>query len=106
MTTERGRGISSRMTLRSVKLALSLVLVSVACNGWTAQDTKVAEDTGKAILCAIEHAELDDPSLNAICGVLTTTGTQALAAHRAAVAKAAAPAARGLTAPCGDGGSK
>lgn len=49
-----------------VAICFALGLLS-GCKEWTAQDTKVAVDVSSEILCAIEHAELSDPSLDALC---------------------------------------
>lgn len=54
---------------------LGLALIGIACmvghvggcKQWTQQDTQVAVDVGTEILCAIEHAELEDPALDALC---------------------------------------
>ena len=86
------------MTLRA-----SLSVLLVACSSWTAQDTATAVDVGKNILCAIEHAELDDAALNAVCGALTPDAKSALAVHRAEVARAVQ--ARGACKPAADGGA-
>lgn len=64
-----------------------VMLLCAACSSWTAKDTSTAVDVGKSILCAIEHAELDDPQLNALCGELTPEGKSTLAVHRAEVAR-------------------
>jgi hypothetical protein len=55
-----------KLTL-GVMLTLAFVALLTWCKQWTPQDTQVAVDVGGEILCAIEHAELDDPALEALC---------------------------------------
>lgn len=80
-------------------LALCLIglLGSSSCTKQEATDvTKITA----AILCAIEHAELDDAQLNALCGTLSLDEAKILTAHRQAVARTAAKSKT----VCKDGG--
>lgn len=79
-----------------------VMLLCLGCSSWTSKDTSTAVDVGKVILCAIEHADLDDPQLNTLCGELSAEGKSVLAVHRAEVARSYVKA-RGTCAPK-DGG--
>lgn len=78
------------------------VLLS-ACSLFTPANLPKTEETAKDIACVIEHAFLDDPSLNAVCNLLTAAqqaaGKQLAAAHRAGVSKALAAHRASLCAP-------
>lgn len=93
--------------------AAGAVVLLTKCKQWTQQDTQVAVDVGTEILCAIEHAELSDPSLDALCAAkglgpkvdpdagedegphLSQETKRVLLAHRAKLA-----AVRGASRPC------
>lgn len=77
-----------------------LVALLLAC-GLTQSQVDQAGNIAAQILCAIEHAELDDPELEKLCGALTTGEKAALNAHRRKLSEAKVVVTQ---AACKDGG--
>ena len=102
------RSRSPRETLAASVILLSVAAASAAgCALFTPANLPTTELVAKDIVCIAENAFLDDPTLNAVCKLLTpgqrAEGATQAAIHRAAIGSKMA-AMRAVA--CSDGGTK